>query len=168
MLSALEKRLILALQRDLEIEPRPFLDLAGRLGLEEEKVLAAIRGLMDKGYIRRFGATLRHQKSGYEANALVAWTVAEADLRPIGRKMAAHRAVTLCYARRPAPAWPYNLYTMVHGRTREECLEIAARLARETGLSDYQVLFSESELKKTTMRYFREEVGEGPAADREP
>ena len=168
MLSPLEKRLILALQRDLEIEPRPFLDLAGRLGLEEEEVLAAIRGLMDKGYIRRFGATLRHQKSGYEANALVAWSVPEADLKPIGRQMAAQRAVTHCYARRPAPAWPYNLYTMVHGRTREECLEIAARMARETGLSDYQVLFSESELKKTTMRYFREEVRERLAADRKP
>jgi DNA-binding Lrp family transcriptional regulator len=168
MLSALEKRLILALQQDLEIEPRPFLDLAARLGLKEEEVLAAIRGLMDRGYIRRFGATLRHQKSGYEANALVAWRVPEADLRPIGRQMAAQRAVTHCYARRPAPAWPYNLYTMVHGRTREECLEIAARMARETSLSDYQVLFSESELKKTTMRYFREELREHLAADREP
>ncbi|MGO9393070.1 MAG: Lrp/AsnC family transcriptional regulator [Desulfobaccales bacterium] len=164
----MEKGLILALQRDLEIEPRPFLDLAGRLGLEEEEVLAAIRGLMDRGYIRRFGATLRHQKSGYEANALVAWKVPEAALRPIGRQLAAQRAVTHCYARRPAPAWPYNLYTMVHGRTREECLEIAARMAHETGLSDYQVLFSESELKKTTMRYFREESRDRLAGDREP
>ncbi|MGA9458090.1 MAG: Lrp/AsnC family transcriptional regulator [Desulfobaccales bacterium] len=160
--------MILALQRDLEIEPRPFLDLAGRLGLEEEEVLAAIRGLMDRGYIRRFGATLRHQKSGYEANALVAWKVPEAALRPLGRQLAAQRAVTHCYARRPAPAWPYNLYTMVHGRTREECLEIAARMAHETGLSDYQVLFSESELKKTTMRYFREESRDRLAGDREP
>jgi DNA-binding Lrp family transcriptional regulator len=158
MLTDLEKQVILVLQRDLDIEPRPFQDLAVRLGLEEETVLAAIRSLMDKGYIRRFGATLRHQKSGFEANALVAWKVPEADLQKIGREMAAQRVVTHCYSRRPAPAWPYNLYTMVHGRTREECLEVAARMARETGLTDYQVLFSETELKKTTMRYFREET----------
>ena len=154
MLTDLEKRVILALQRDLEVEPRPFKELADLLGLEEEVVLAAIRSLMEKGYIRRFGATLRHQKSGFEANALVAWKVPEADLPRVGQEMAAQRVVSHCYSRRPAPAWPYNLYTMVHGRTREECLETAARMARETGLSDYQVLFSESELKKTTMRYF--------------
>ncbi len=169
MLSDLEKRVILALQRDLNIEPRPFSDLAARLGLEEEVVLATIRGLMEKGYIRRFGATLRHQKSGFDANALVAWAVPEANLQSIGQQMAAQRVVTHCYSRRPTPAWPYNLYTMIHGRTREECLEIAARLARETSLTDYQVLFSESELKKTTMRYFREgkEVCPG-AGGREP
>jgi DNA-binding Lrp family transcriptional regulator len=154
MLTDLEKQVILGLQRDLEVEPRPFLDLAARLNLDEEAVLAAIRNLMEQGYIRRFGVTLRHQKSGFEANALVAWAVPEADLQRIGREMAAQRVVTHCYARRPAPTWPFNLYTMVHGRTREECLEIAARMARESGLTDYQVLFSESELKKTTMRYF--------------
>ena len=158
MLTDLEKRVILALQRDLEVEPRPFKELADLLGLAEEVVLAAIRSLMEKGYIRRFGATLRHQKSGFEANALVAWTVPETELQRVGREMAAQRVVSHCYSRRPAPAWPYNLYTMVHGRSREECLETAARMARETGLSDYQVLFSESELKKTTMRYFREEA----------
>ena len=126
MLTDLEKRVILALQRDLEVEPRPFQELADLLGLGEEVVLAAIRSLMEKGYIRRFGATLRHQKSGFEANALVAWTVPEAELQRVGQEMAAQRVVSHCYSRRPAPAWPYNLYTMVHGRSREECLETAA------------------------------------------
>ena len=88
----------------------------------------------------------------------MAWAVPEADLQRIGQEMAAQRVVTHCYSRRPDPTWPYNLYTMVHGHTREECLEIAARMARESGLTDYQVLFSESELKKTTMRYFSEPV----------
>ena len=80
MLSELDKKVILALQRDLEICPRPFLEVAEYLGIGEEALLAAIQGLMDRGYIRRFGATLRHQQSGYEANALVAWAVPEADL----------------------------------------------------------------------------------------
>jgi DNA-binding Lrp family transcriptional regulator len=156
MLSELDKKVILALQRDLEICPTPFHEVAESLEIQEEVLLAAIRGLMDRGYIRRFGATLRHQQSGYEANALVAWAVPEADLKRIGQHLAGQRAVTHCYARRPAPSWPYNLYTMIHGRTQDECLDIAARMAAETGMRDYELLFSETELKKTTMRYFKE------------
>jgi len=157
MLTELEKQVILALQRDLEIAPRPFLEVAESLEIPEETLLAAIQSLIDKGYIRRFGATLRHQKSGYAANALVAWAVPEADLKRLGERLAAQRAVSHCYARRPAPSWPYNLYSMIHGRTPEDCVAIAQRISQETGLSDYEVLFSETELKKTTMRYFREE-----------
>jgi DNA-binding Lrp family transcriptional regulator len=156
VLTDLEKKVILALQRDLEIKPRPFQELADQLGVAEEQLLQAIRGLMAQGYIRRFGATLRHQKSGFEANALVAWAVPEDRLQALGEQLAAQRAVSHCYARRPAPSWPYNLYTMIHGRTREDCVKIAARMAAETGLKDYEMLFSETELKKTTMRYFRE------------
>jgi siroheme decarboxylase len=156
MLSELDKKVILALQRDLEICPRPFREVAELLGIREEELLAVIRSLMDRGYIRRFGATLRHQQSGYEANALVAWAVPEADLKRIGRHLASQRAVTHCYARQPAPSWPYNLYTMIHGRTPDECVQIAAQMAAETGIDDYEMLFSETELKKTTMRYFRE------------
>lgn len=160
MLSDLDKQVILALQRDLEICPRPFQEVADFLGIGEEALLGAIRSLMDRGYIRRFGATLRHQQSGYEANALVAWAVPEADLKRIGQQLAGLRTVSHCYARRPAPTWPYNLYTMVHGRTPDECVQIAAQMAAETGVSDYEMLFSETELKKTTMRYFKE--GEAP------
>jgi len=156
MLSDLDKRVILALQRDLEICPQPFLAIAEALEVGEEELLATIGSLMERGYIRRFGATLRHQQSGYEANALVAWAVPEADLKRIGELLAGQRAVTHCYARRPAPSWPYNLYTMIHGRTREECVRIAAEMAAATGLEDFEMLFSETELKKTTMRYFNE------------
>ena len=156
-LSDLDKKVIMALQRDLEVCPQPFLEVAQYLQITEEELLAAIRSLMARGYIRRFGATLRHQQSGYEANALVAWAVPEADLKRLGNRLAAQRAVTHCYARRPAPSWPYNLYTMIHGRTREECLKIAAEMAAAIGIEDYEMLFSETELKKTTMRYFKEE-----------
>ncbi len=160
MLSDLDQKVILALQRDLEICPRPFREVAESLEIPEEALLEVIQSLMARGYIRRFGATLRHQQSGFEANALVAWAVPEADLQRIGRHLAAQRSVSHCYARRPAPSWPYNLYTMIHGRTPEECEAIAARMAAETGLKDYELLFSETELKKTTMRYFRESASD--------
>jgi DNA-binding Lrp family transcriptional regulator len=156
MLTDLEQQVILALQRDVEITPEPFQELARRVGASEEEVLAAIRGLKDKGYIRRFGATLRHQLSGFEANALVVWVIPEAKLSRLGQRLASHRAVTHCYARQPAPDWPYNLYTMIHGKNPEEITRIAAKMAEETGIADYDILYSEAELKKTTMRYFRD------------
>jgi DNA-binding Lrp family transcriptional regulator len=158
MLSDLEKEVILILQRDLKIAPRPFLELAQGLGVAEEELLGAIQSLKDKGYIRRFGATLRHQLSGFGANALVAWNVPAEQRRALGEKLAHYRWVTHCYARRPAPSWPYNLYTMIHGRTPEEIARTAAQMAQEMGISDYEILMSDAELKKTTMRYFREET----------
>jgi DNA-binding Lrp family transcriptional regulator len=156
MLTDLEEKVILALQRDLEVVSRPFLEVAEQLGVTEEELLAAIRSLMEQGYIRRFGATLRHQQSGYAANVLVVWRVPEAEVSATGKKLAAYREVSHCYARPPAPSGPDNLYTMVHGKTPEDCTRTAARMAAETGLADYQMLFSETELKKTTMRYFKE------------
>lgn len=161
MLTDLEQKVILALQRDLEVTPRPFGEVAEQLGIPEEELLAAIRSLMEQGYIRRFGATLRHQKSGYAANVLVVWRVPESDVTIIGKKLAAYREVSHCYARTPAPSWPYNLYSMIHGKTPEDCVRTAARMAAETGMAEYQMLFSETELKKTTMRYFKEEEGGG-------
>lgn len=161
MLTELEEKVILALQRDLEVTPRPFLEVAEQLGIPEEELLAAIRSLMEQGVIRRFGATLRHQQSGYAANVLVVWRVPPEEVPAIGKKLAAYREVSHCYARTPAPSWPYNLYTMIHGKTPEDCTRTAARMAAQTGLADYQMLFSETELKKTTMRYFREEEAGG-------
>jgi siroheme decarboxylase len=153
----LEKRVILALQRDLDLTPRPFLELAEQVGVSEEEFLTAVRRLVDRGYIRRFGATLRHQLSGYAANALVTWAVSPGDLRRVGRMLSRHQAVTHCYHREPAPGWPYNLYTMLHGKDPGDIEGLAARLAEETGIHDYEILFSEGELKKTTMRYFQQE-----------
>lgn len=155
--SELEKRVILALQRDLDITARPFLDLAAQVGLSEAEFLETVQSLVAKGFIRRFGATLRHQLSGYAANALVTWAVPPGDLRRVGQLLSRYQAVTHCYHREPSPGWPYNLYTMLHGKNPKEIEVLAANLAAETGIQDYEILFSDAELKKTTMRYFREE-----------
>ncbi|MEJ5330189.1 MAG: Lrp/AsnC family transcriptional regulator [Desulfobaccales bacterium] len=156
-LSELEQRVILALQQDLEVVPEPFEAVAKRAGATVAEVLAVIRRLKELGIIRRFGATLRHQLSGFSANALVAWQVPDPDLEQVGRRLAAYRQVSHCYARRPAPGWPYTLYSMVHGRNPEEIAGLVAEMAKEVGVDTYEVLFSDQELKKTTMRYFRED-----------
>jgi siroheme decarboxylase len=158
--SDLEKRVIVALQRDLDIRARPFLELAEQVGVSEEEFLAAVRSLVAKGYIRRFGATLRHQLSGYAANALVIWAVPPGDLKRVGQLLSRHQAVSHCYHREPAPDWPFNLYTMLHGKDQGDLEALAASLAAEAAIQDYEILFSDVELKKTTMRYFREETPE--------
>ena len=155
-LTELEKRVIASIQDDLPLTERPYRAIAGRLGIDEERLIAVLQHLCDRGVIRRFGATLRHQKSGFAANAMGAWRVPEARIEEVGPAMAASPHVSHCYRRDPSADWPYNLYTMIHAADREACRSIAAELARRTGIDDYALLFSRHELKKTSMRYFPE------------
>jgi DNA-binding Lrp family transcriptional regulator len=154
MLTELDKKIIASIQGDIPITERPYLKLAENLGISEELLLKSLNNLCDKGVIRRFGATLRHQKSGYEANAMVAWQVDEKDIDTVGEKMAAFRAVSHCYRRDSKDDWPYNLYTMVHAKDEASCWEIARNISAETSIDNYTLLFSREELKKTSMEYF--------------
>ena len=119
-----------------------------------EKFLEVLSSLHDRNMIRRFGATLKHQKSGFKANAMVAWKVPEERVEEVGSIMASFHEITHCYRRDPAPGWDKNLYTMVHGASEEECFAIAAKISEATGEKDYTLLFSRRELKKTSMQYF--------------
>ncbi len=154
MLTELEKKIIASVQGDIPVTPRPFLEIARSLGISEDQVLEILGDLCTRGIIRRFGATLRHQKSGFSANAMVAWNVDEERIEEVGRKMAGFREVSHCYRRNPNPDWPYNLYTMIHAKDEESCREIARRMALASGENDYNLLFSRTELKKTSMQYF--------------
>ena len=153
-LSLTEKRIIYELSGDLGCSARPFKELGLKLGLPEEEVLETIRTLKDKGYLRRFGATLRHQLSGFTANAMVAWKVEESRVDKAGKILASFQEVTHCYHRPGVPDWPYNLYAMIHGRSEEECRALAERMSQAAGLAEYELLFSHEEHKKTSMRYF--------------
>lgn len=154
-LSEKEKKVISALY-DIPLTPRPFADLAAQLGMREEEVLATVRDLMDRGGIRRLAGVLWHRQAGFTANAMVVWRVPAARVKEVGEIFARFSEVTHCYERPPQPGWEYNLFTMVHGTSREQCRQIAARLARAAGLEDYRLLFSTAELKKTSPRYFAE------------
>jgi len=154
MLTPLEKKVIASIQRDIPITLSPYRDMAEKLNISEETFLDTLKALCRKGVIRRFGATLRHQKTGFSANAMTAWQVDETRVENVGKKMAAHSAVSHCYRRDPAPDWPYNLYTMIHAPDMETCRDIARQLSIETDVPVYQQLFSHRELKKTSMVYF--------------
>jgi len=115
-------------------------------------VLSRLRALIDEGIIRRFAATIGHRALGIVANAMIAWRVEPEDVDRAGKIMASFDEVTHCYERQSYPQWPYNLYTMVHSRDREECRNVARRISQATGISDYKILFSEREYKKTSAR----------------
>jgi len=157
MLTDLEKRVIACVQDDLPLVARPYLALAQRLDISEGKLLAVLEDLCRKGVIRRYGATLRHQKSGFAANAMGAWQVPEARVAEVGRIMAASPHISHCYRRDPNENWPFNLYTMIHATDEAACRAIAADLAQQSGVAHYELLFSRRELKKTSMQYFPEE-----------
>lgn len=152
--SEAHKRILALVQGDLPDGPEPFAEVAREAGVSQEEVLELLCSMKERGEIRRFGATLRHQKAGYGANAMVAWFVDEEDMERIGAFMAARPEISHCYLRVNCMDWPYNLYTMVHAKTPEACAETVAELARLSGVEEYDVLKSRKEFKKTSMRYF--------------
>ncbi|MFN2437279.1 MAG: Lrp/AsnC family transcriptional regulator [Desulfotignum sp.] len=156
MITDLEKKVIALLQTDIPVAQRPFRQMAEKIGITEEQFLDVLTSLNDRDIIRRFGATLKHQKSGFKANAMVAWNVDETKVEQVGTAMVEFDEITHCYRRNPAPGWPYNLYTMVHAGTEPECLALVEKIAATVGESDYTLLFSRKELKKTSMKYFQD------------
>jgi DNA-binding Lrp family transcriptional regulator len=154
MLTKLEKKILASIQGDISIVKQPYLEIAEQLGLSEDTFLEKLKDLCDRGVIRRFGATIRHQKSGFTANAMVAWTVDEDRINDVGKKMASFREVSHCYRRNPNGDWPYNLYTMIHAKDEESCMETARKMSEATSVNTYTLLFSREELKKTSMEYF--------------
>ncbi len=144
--------LIKAAQDGIMLTPQPYLALGDSLGISEEEVIRRLKGLEDQGVIRRFAATIGHRALGILANAMIAWRVPSEQVERVGEIFAASKDVTHCYERSSAPDWPYNLYTVVHSRSKEDCLTIASRLSQAAGIDEYRVLFSEREYKKTSAR----------------
>jgi len=150
----LERSIVRALQGNIPLEPAPFKKIAAGLGLSEGKFLAGAAKLERSGALRRIRAIVRHRRAGYSANAMVVWKVPGGRAVPFGKTAAASPAVSHCYQRLTRPGWPYNLYTMVHGRSRAEVLKVVAGIAKKTGTKDYKVLETLREFKKTSMVYY--------------
>ena len=148
-----------ALQEDLPVEERPFRNVSERFGLSEDRLLDMARSFLERGVMRRFAATLRHREAGFAANAMGVWVVPEDRTDEVGRTMAGFAAVSHCYQRPTFPDWPYSLFTMIHGRTREDCEAVARSIAEAARISDYRLLYSSKEYKKTRVRYFDPDEG---------
>ena len=153
--SAAERAALAIVQGNIPDSLTPYADIAAQTGLTEAEVLALLGRLKESGAIRRFGASIRHQRTGWTHNAMIAWVASEEEAAACGPIAAAHPRVSHAYYR-PSPAadWPYTLYTMAHGRSEAECLGVAEDLLAAWPLRDYAVLRSVKELKKTSMTYF--------------
>ena len=153
--SAAERAALAIVQGNIPDSLTPYADIAAQTGLTEAEVLDLLGRLKESGAIRRFGASIRHQRTGWTHNAMIAWVASEEEAALCGPIAAAHPRVSHAYYR-PSPAadWPYTLYTMAHGRSEAECLGVAEDLLAAWPLRDYAVLRSVKELKKTSMTYF--------------
>ena len=150
-----ERAVLRIVQKNLPDTLTPYADIAEAVGLTEAEVLDLLRSLKEDGAIRRFGASLKHQKAGFAHNAMVAWIVRPEDADAAGAEAAGHHLISHCYYRpSSAPDWPYELYTMIHGRHPDEYKEVIASLRATTVLREFAVLESLREMKKTSMTYF--------------
>jgi len=154
-IDATDRRIVAATQAGLPLCPRPYHEVAERLGLEAGEVMARLRRLLAAGVVRRIGAVPNHYALGYRANGMSVWDVPDERASELGRRVGALPFVSHCYRRpRRPPAWPYNLFAMVHGRGRDEVEDKVGRIAALLGDADrgHAVLYSTRILKKTGLR----------------
>ncbi|HEX3317184.1 MAG TPA: AsnC family transcriptional regulator [Solirubrobacteraceae bacterium] len=146
--------IIRALQGDLPVTPEPYAPAAGELGMGQAELLAHLEGMVERRLLRRVAAILFHRRAGFSANGMGVWNVPADEVLETGARMAAFRGISHCYQRPTYADWPYSLFTMAHGRSKEECDAILAAIAEETGIEDRSILYSSTEFKKVRLLYF--------------
>jgi len=153
-LTKLHLDIIKLIQEDIEVTKEPFANIIKTLDIDYETLFSKLEELKDAGVMRRFAAILNHRKAGFNANAMTVWDVDEKDGEAIGETAAAFSAVSHCYLRPKYPNWPYNLFTMIHGKTKEETDGIIADIANEIEHKSKRPLYSTREFKKVRLKYF--------------
>lgn len=148
----IDLKLLKAIQDGIPIVSKPFERIAKDIELSETDVMERLTDLGKEGVIRRFGASIGHRAIGITANAMCTWNVPDEKVEEVGAIMAGFPEVTHCYERPRYPDWKYNLFTMVHAYSREDCEKIAREISLATSIKDYSILFSEREFKKTGVR----------------
>jgi DNA-binding Lrp family transcriptional regulator len=151
--------LIRALQGPMEAVARPYDAAASELGISTEEMLERLRGMVDRKILRRVAAILYHRRAGFSANGMGVWKVPEEEILEVGGHMASFRGISHCYQRPTYEDWPYSVFTMAHGRSKEECDAILDSIARECGMGpdDRATLYSSTEYKKIRLHYFTED-----------
>jgi DNA-binding Lrp family transcriptional regulator len=150
-----DRAIVRATQAGLPLCREPYRAVAEQLGLEPGEVMRRLRRMLDAGVIRRIGAVPNHYALGYRANGMSVWDVEDARVAELGRMVGALPGVSHCYRRpRHLPDWPYNLFAMLHGQTREAVMADVARIAAMLGSAcrGHDVLYSTAILKKTGLR----------------
>jgi siroheme decarboxylase len=148
---------IRATQGDMPIVEEPYARAAEQLGIAQERLLEHLRGMQERLLLRRVAAILFHRRAGFSANGMGVWKVPEERVMELGPRMAAYRGISHCYERPTYQDWPYSIFTMAHGRSKQECDAILDSIAADTGITERATLYSSTEFKKIRLLYFTED-----------
>ncbi len=151
-----DKEFIRELQKDLEIVDRPFLNTAQKLGITEEELFQKLKHYEDIGVMRRFAAILRHRDAGFIANGMIVWKVPDDRITEVGETLGSFPQVSHCYQRPVYNDWPYNFFSMIHCKSKDEAKNMAKEIQKVIQVDEYNILFSAREFKKTRVEYFVE------------
>jgi DNA-binding Lrp family transcriptional regulator len=156
---------IKALQGPMKAVERPYDEAAAELGISTEELLERLRGMVDRKILRRVAAILYHRRAGFSANGMGVWKVPEDKIMEVGGRMASFRGVSHCYQRPTYEDWPYSVFTMAHGRSKEECDAVLDAIAEDCGIGDdgRATLYSSTEYKKIRLHYFTDDYAEWEA-----
>jgi DNA-binding Lrp family transcriptional regulator len=153
----LDMAVIRATQGDLPVVDEPYAAAAAQLGMSQEELLEHLAGMKERGILRRVAAILFHRRAGFSANGMGVWNVPEDRIMELGPRMASFRGISHCYQRPTYADWPYSVFTMAHGRSKEECDAILDAIAAEFGIEERATLYSSTEFKKIRLLYFTDD-----------
>jgi siroheme decarboxylase len=156
-LTDLDYAVIRTTQGPMEVTPEPFAAAASELGLSQEQLFEQLESMRERRALRRVAAILFHRRAGFSANGMGVWKVPEERIPELGPRMASFRGISHCYQRPTYADWPYSVFTMAHGRSKEECDAILDSIAADTGIEERRTLYSSTEFKKVRLRYFTDE-----------
>ncbi len=155
-ISGMERRILTVLQKGLPSSQTPYKDMAQRIGIETSELLTVLKDWKKQGKLRRIGAIVNHFKVDLGAGAMVVWQAEPERIVEIARILAGFKEVSHAYERQTCHNWPYNLYTMVHGKSAEEVQQVVKRMSQACGVSNYRILVTGKELKKVAPTYIME------------
>jgi DNA-binding Lrp family transcriptional regulator len=148
---------ITATQGDLPVVPEPYAEAAVKLGWTQDELLNHLAVMQERGILRRVAAILFHRRAGFSANGMGVWAVPEDRIDELGPRMAAVRGISHCYQRPTYEDWRFSVFTMAHGRSKEECDAVLDSIAESTGITDRATLYSSTEFKKIRLLYFTDD-----------
>ena len=152
-----DREVIRATQGDLPVVSDPYVESAAKLGMTVDELLAHLEGMKERGILRRVAAILYHRRAGFSANGMGVWKVPDEKISELGPRMASFRGISHCYQRPTYEDWPYSVFTMAHGRSKEECDAILDAIADEFDITERATLYSSTEFKKIRLLYFTDD-----------
>lgn len=153
----MDRAVITALQGDMPVVPEPYAPAAAEVGVTVPELLEHLESMKERKALRRVAAILFHRRAGFSANGMGVWSIPEERIMEIAPLMASYRGISHCYQRPTYEDWPYSVFTMAHGRSKEECDAILDSIAQETGIEDRRTLYSSTEFKKIRLLYYTDE-----------